>query len=167
MAIPAELTPLECGVPQLPQPRTVPQRHLLSPRRPGPLPSTGSYPHEFLKPLTVIILTWNEERHLERCLENVRDHVQDMIVVDSGSTDRTQDIARAHGARVLVHPFRYQADQFNWALDHVGIHTEWILRLDADEYLLPELWNEIRRVLPTASIEIQGYTMKRRVLFMN
>ena len=117
-------------------------------------------------PITVIILTYNEEIHLTRCLENIKDWVEEIVVVDSGSIDKTQEIAKRLGARVVTHPFKCQADQLNWALDNIEIKTEWILRLDADEYILPELWKEIVEILPKTSSDINGYYMKRRMHFM-
>lgn len=123
-------------------------------------------------PLTVIVLTKNEEAHLPRCLENVLPHAERIIVVDSGSTDKTQEIARKYGAEVYEHiPFMNQAAQFNWALDTITITSPWILRLDADEYLLPELWEEISDVIgdeanPSTMIRTSGFEMKRRVIFI-
>jgi len=99
------------------------------------------------KNLTVIVLTYNEELHLARCLESVRTLASEIVVVDSFSTDKTQEIARTFGAKVTTHEFKNQADQFNWALDNVSLAGEWVLRLDADEYLLPELAEEIKRGL--------------------
>ena len=55
-------------------------------------------------PITVIILTYNEEIHLTRCLENIKDWVEEIVVVDSGSIDKTQEIAKRLGARVVTHP---------------------------------------------------------------
>lgn len=118
-------------------------------------------------PITLIVLTYNEELHLSRCLENAEGRVHEMIVVDSDSTDRTADIAKEHGAKVYVHKFENQAKQFNWALDNVPVSGEWVLRLDADEYILPELWEEIEKVLPEAPQEVGGYYMKRRLYFMD
>ena len=83
--------------------------------------------------LTAIVLTKNEEKNLPDCLSSLRGFASRVVVVDSGSTDRTVDIAREYGADVLVHPFRGYAHQFNWGLDNAGIDTEWVLRIDADE----------------------------------
>lgn len=96
--------------------------------------------------LTTIILTYNEEIHIRRCLENVCPFSEKVIVVDSPSTDKTADICREFdNVEVIVHKYPgNQTEQFNWALDNINIETEWILRLDADEYLLPELNEELR-----------------------
>ncbi|MDB4254660.1 glycosyltransferase family 2 protein, partial [bacterium] len=83
--------------------------------------------------LTVVILTKNEERHITRALASVSGIADRCVVVDSGSDDRTVELAKAKGAKVLVNPFVTQAQQFNWALDQLPGDTEWVLRLDADE----------------------------------
>ncbi|MCM1515087.1 MAG: glycosyltransferase family 2 protein [Paraprevotella sp.] len=100
--------------------------------------------------LTTIILTYNEEIHIRRALENVCPISQKVIVVDSPSTDRTVEICNEFSnVVVVVHKYPgNQADQFNWALDNCDIQTEWILRLDADEYCEPELIAEMQEKLP-------------------
>ncbi len=119
-----------------------------------------------MKPsVSVIILTLNEETNIERCLKSVADWAAEIIVVDSGSTDLTLEIAERFGARVAKHAFKNQADQFNWALDNLEIKSDWILRLDADEYILPELAEEIKSVIGSTSA-VNGYYIKRRVYFM-
>lgn len=89
--------------------------------------------------ITVVILTFNEEVHIARALDSVVGMVQRVVVVDSGSSDATQAIARDRGAEIYERPFRNYSDQFQWALDHTGITTDWILRLDADEVIEPDL----------------------------
>lgn len=85
--------------------------------------------------LTVIILTKNEERHIARAMTSVAGLGGRVVVVDSGSTDRTLDIARGLGATILHNPWRNHATQFNWAIDNLPEPTDWVLRLDADEVL--------------------------------
>jgi glycosyltransferase involved in cell wall biosynthesis len=119
-----------------------------------------------MKPITLIVLTRDEELHIERCLKSAEGLVSQMIVVDSGSTDKTVSIAESLGAKVYTHPFVNQAEQFNWALENAEISGEWILRLDADEYLLPELREEIARAVESAPDSVGGFYMKRRVHFM-
>lgn len=117
-------------------------------------------------PISVIILTYNEEVNLERALLSVRHWVHDIVVVDSGSTDKTVEIAKHFDARVFEHEFKHQADQFNWALENTSPTGDWILRLDADEVMMEELWHEIAEKLPKVSSETNGFLMKRRVYFM-
>lgn len=118
--------------------------------------------------LTTIILTYNEEVHIRRCLENVCPISKRVVVIDSPSTDRTAEICREFPeVEVVVHPYPgNQAAQFNWALDNVDIWTEWVLRLDADEYLTPELIEEMRERVPTLPAEVTGVEFKRRHIFM-
>src|SRR3990167_10070410 len=98
-------------------------------------------------PVSVIILTYNEEIHIERLLKNIVDWASEIFIVDSFSIDRTLEIAEKYSAKIFQHEFENQAQQFNWALDNLEIKNEWILRLDADEYLTEELKNEITEKL--------------------
>ena len=99
--------------------------------------------------ITSIILTYNEEIHIRRCLENVNRFSRKVYVIDCFSTDKTKQIAEELGAEVISHKWPgNQAEQFNWALDNLNIETGWILRLDADEYLMPELIEELKEKLP-------------------
>lgn len=116
--------------------------------------------------LSLIVLTGNEEENIEHTLRSVQGLASEIIVVDSLSTDRTLEICRRYTDRIVQHPFENQAKQFNWALDNVSISSEWIVRLDADEVLTPELSEEISRTLPTLSQEVTGIYLKRRVYFM-
>lgn len=117
--------------------------------------------------LSVIILTYNEETHIRRCLENVRQFTKKIFVVDCHSTDETQKIAKNFGAVVIERDWPgNQAKQFNWALDNLKIDTEWILRLDADEYLTQELITELSEFLPSAPKNISGVVMPLGRAFM-
>lgn len=117
-------------------------------------------------PLSAIILTFNEEQNIENCLKNICAWADEVFVVDSYSTDKTMEIVQKYGVRFIQHPFEAQAQQFNWALDNLKIRNEWVLRLDADEYLTEELKNEIVKMLKNVSNEINGFYIKRRVYFM-
>lgn len=115
--------------------------------------------------VTAVILTFNEEQHLARCIASVQAVATNVVVVDCSSTDATLDIARAHGARVLQHAWVNHAAQFNWALTQLGADTEWVLRIDADEVLTPALIEEIRTRLPGIGPEIDGVYWGRRMTF--
>ena len=117
--------------------------------------------------LTVIILTFNEEIHLERCIRNVQPVAERVIIVDSYSTDQTLEIAQRMGAEVFQNPFVHQAQQFQWALDNVPVTSDWVMKLDADEYLMPELTQELTRRLPHFQSKTTGLGIKRRVFFMD
>lgn len=106
--------------------------------------------------LTVIVLTRNEERDLARCLEAARE-LGPPIVIDSGSTDRTREIAMAHGARIFDHVFAGFGQQRNWALENCGVATEWVLFLDADEIATLEFRRAVKEATTSASAKIAGF----------
>lgn len=108
--------------------------------------------------LSVIVLTGNEELHIVRCLRNVVGLAKDIFVVDSLSTDRTQEIVESFSEKngTTIHFVSHEwpglyALQFNWALDNLPIGTEWVLRLDADEYLTPETIEKLKSFLSSTS----------------
>jgi glycosyltransferase involved in cell wall biosynthesis len=116
--------------------------------------------------LAAIILTKNEELRLPTCLESLAGIVSEVFVIDSLSTDRTVEIARRYGARVLLHPFVNQANQFNWALANLDTNAGWILRIDADERLSQELRRELAERLPGLEPEVAGLLLPLRINFL-
>ena len=117
--------------------------------------------------LSAVILTFNEELHLERALASISGFTKEIFVIDSFSTDRTIEIALAHGAIVLQNKFINQAKQFQWALDNAPISGEWILRLDADEIIESDLATEIVQKLPALAPDVVGINLKRKHIFMD
>ena len=115
--------------------------------------------------LTVIILTRDEEKNLVHALASLAPLDADIWVVDSGSTDRTVEIARAHGCNILLRGWTNHADQLNRASGEIGCRSAWCMRLDADERLTPELVDELQRVLPKIAGDVNGLLVKRRVHF--
>lgn len=118
--------------------------------------------------ITTIILTYNEEIHIRRCLENVCPFSKKVYVIDSPSTDHTVDICKEFpNVEIVEHKYPgNQAEQFNWAIDSLKIDTEWVLRIDADEYLLPELVAELEQKLPEMPMDVTGIEFRRRHIFM-
>lgn len=112
-------------------------------------------------PVTAMIFTLNEQIHLPSCLEALR-WAGDVVVVDSFSTDATERIAREHGARFFQHQFTGFGSQRNWALDNAAPEHDWILVLDADERVTPDLAVEIARVVAEEASEVGAYRVKRR-----
>lgn len=100
--------------------------------------------------ISVLILTHQEEANIARCIAAL-DWCDDILVVDSFSTDRTVEIAKALGARVLQHPFANFAAQRNHGIEHGGMRHPWVLHLDADEIVTPEMRDEMMRRLPSAT----------------
>lgn len=118
-------------------------------------------------PISVIILTYDEEKNIETCLRSIYSWAEKIFIVDAYSTDNTIEIAKKYTHSIYQHPFQTQAKQFNWALDNLPIYSEWIMRLDADESVTPELAKEFCKKLSTISLNIAGLYIKRRVYFMN
>ena len=122
-----------------------------------------------LNPMNIVavILTKNEEINLERCIESVR-FCRDVVVVDSGSTDRTEEIARRMGAHFLVHvqppPFQI-SEQRNWVLDQFDFRGAWVLYIDADEIVTPELKARLLE-LATAPATHDHYLLTPRYMFL-
>lgn len=116
--------------------------------------------------LSVLILTHNEESNIGKCLQSMRALDPAVYIVDSGSTDATLEICRSFGAVVAQHAWKNYADQFNWGLDHFDIPTDWIMRMDADEQLTPELVQALREFLRRPPAEVSGVWVRRRVHFM-
>jgi glycosyltransferase involved in cell wall biosynthesis len=116
-------------------------------------------------PVSVIILTYNEGHNIEKCLKSVYKWTEAILIVDSHSTDRTVEIASKYTDKIYQHPFETQAQQFNWALDNLPLVTDWIMRLDADEMVTPELSDEIHDILHTLPSDVNGLYLKRRVYF--
>ncbi len=92
--------------------------------------------------ISLAVITYNEEKYIKECIESAKDIAEDIVVVDSFSTDKTVEIARALGARVAQREFKGYADQKNYAMSLAK--GEWIISLDADERLSEELKNEIK-----------------------
>lgn len=112
--------------------------------------------------LSVAIVAMNEAANIGRTLESVR-WAEEIILVDSGSTDRTCEIARQYGAKVVVEPWRGYVAQKNYAIEHCT--QPWVLSLDADEEVSPGLAEEIRGVLGNPKA-LTGYWMPRKNLFL-
>ena len=125
--------------------------------------------------ITAIILTYNEEIHIERCIRSVQRACSDVLVVDSFSTDRTCEIAQQLGARVVQHAFENQARQFNWAIDNVGIGSEWIWRVDADEIIEDRLVELVLEKVQSDELsaksnpaeQVNGIYVNKKIVFMD
>ena len=116
--------------------------------------------------ISVVILTRDEERHIERCISSVRPIANKVFVVDSYSTDRTVELAKSVGAYVVQHSWVNYATQFNWALDTLPITSKWVMRLDADEYLTAELVQDIERRIDRLPDDVTGGYVARRIYFL-
>lgn len=117
--------------------------------------------------LAVILLTFNEEMHIERAIHSVQGIASEIYVVDSGSTDKTVEIAEKKGAQVFYNKFINQAKQFQWALDNLEINCDWVMRLDADEIIEQDLQQEIQEKLYHLPSHVVGVNLKRKHIFMD
>jgi glycosyltransferase involved in cell wall biosynthesis len=111
--------------------------------------------------ISVVVITYNEEANLARCLASVQPFAAEIVVVDSGSTDATREIAERHGARVVVQPWLGYGPQKQFALEQARM--PWVFSIDADEEVSPALAREIAALDFAAA----GYTVPRLVWYMN
>ena len=117
--------------------------------------------------LSVIILTYNEERNVSFAVGSVVKWASRVFVVDSGSTDRTVEIANSYeGVEVIEHPFEDYGRQWNWTLSALPVETEWVMKLDADERVPSGTRREIETALEKAGSKIAGFTLWRKLVFM-
>jgi glycosyltransferase involved in cell wall biosynthesis len=135
---------------------------VITAREPQVSSNTGKMPAL----VSVVVLAYNEELNLPDCLESLRGLPCDVFVVDSGSTDGTREIAQAAGARVVEHPFENYSAQRNWAQENLPLSCDWVMHLDADERLTPELVAEIAKVLRNPQRGIDGFLFRKRTVFM-
>lgn len=117
-------------------------------------------------PLSVLVLTHDEEENLPGLLSSLEGLEHELFVMDSGSSDSTLDIARAAGATLFEHPFDNYGAQRNRAQALLPDPSGWVLHLDADERLTPELRNEIARLMADPSPSFDGYMLRQRTIFM-
>lgn len=115
--------------------------------------------------VSILIPTYNEEVNLPDCLYSVKEWTNDIWVVDSFSTDRTMEIAKALGAKVVQHPYEGPAQQKNWALEKLAFAHEWVLIVDADERVSQELSEEIARIVSADGNGYDGFYLNRRFVF--
>lgn len=129
----------------------------------SPLTVHGSQPPAVAAktPVSVMIFTLNEEIHLPSCLDAL-DWADDVIVVDSFSTDLTENICRERGVRFFQNRFEGFGTQRNWALDNTAPRHEWILILDADERVTPELAFELKAIAESGLAGVGAFRVRRR-----
>lgn len=116
-------------------------------------------------PITVIMLTFNEEHNIPEAIGNIKEWAEEIFIVDSCSTDKTVDIALEHEVKIVQRPFTNFGDQWNFALEQLPIKTPWTFMLAPDERLTTELIDEMRELLG-GEPRHSGYVMDRRLWFM-
>lgn len=115
--------------------------------------------------IAFVILTYNEEKHVARCIRSLLPFAKEIWVVDSYSTDRTLEIAESLGAKTAKHPFENQAQQFNWAIENLDIQADWIWRVDADEYISEECGRKVAEAIATCSPDVNGIYVNKAIVF--
>ena len=116
--------------------------------------------------ITAVVLTYNEEKHIERCILSMNKFVKRIIIIDSFSTDNTLNIIKKYNIETLQNKFVNQSKQLNWGLNNSNIKTEWILRIDADEILTKSLIKKVSKNLKDYSPNISGITVNRKLIFI-
>ena len=115
-------------------------------------------------PITAIVLTYNEEKNLKDCLESIDDFINDIVIVDSISNDKTEEISRSYTNKFYQNKFINQAKQYIWAVSNCEIRNEWILRIDADERWTEKGFEELREIIENDRAD--GVYVKMKIFFM-
>lgn len=117
--------------------------------------------------ITVIILTFNEEKNIRQCIQSVKKIARRIVVVDSFSTDRTLEYAQEMGAVVMQHRFENYAKQYTYAVENANVKTKWIFRLDADERVTLEAASEIEKICDeNTDTDVNGIIVRFKVNFL-
>lgn len=115
-------------------------------------------------PISVTLIAKNEAHNLDRCLNSIKDSVNEIIIVINDCTDQTEEVANQHGAKVYHHPFQGFMNQKNYALSKAN--EEWILALDADEVISEELKNNLTTFFSKHANDYQGAYFPRKNFFL-
>lgn len=116
--------------------------------------------------IAALILTYNEEKHIQRCIDSLNGVCDEIFVVDSFSRDKTVEIAESLGAKTVRHEFVNQAQQFNWAIDNLPITGDWIWRIDADEYIEPPLGDLVKETVRTCDADVNGIYVNKKIIYL-
>ena len=117
--------------------------------------------------LTVIIITFQEEAKIRSCIESVQSVTSNIFVVDSYSTDRTQEILSDMEVRFVEHEFTTYAEKRNWSQKNNPFQTDWVMHLDADERFTPELIKWFANEFVEKRKKYNGFLFSRKTIFMN
>lgn len=117
-------------------------------------------------PISVVILTYNEEKNIEDCFRSVYSWVNEIFLVDSFSTDRTIEIAKRYTDKIYQHLFENHAKQWNWAFSNLPFSYDWCLALDADQRVTEKLQEELWAIFKNnPAADIDGYYVRRQQIF--
>ena len=115
-------------------------------------------------PISAIIMTYNEERNLRACLESVKDYIDDIIIVDSFSNDKTESIAKEYTDKFYKNKWINYSKQYLWSMANTDIKNEWVIRLDADERWTKEGFFELEKIMQDDNVN--GIYVKMKIFFM-
>ncbi len=115
-------------------------------------------------PISVIIITFNEEKNIEECVKSVYGSMDEIFIVDSYSTDKTLEIARNYTGNIFQHPFNNYAQQRNWSQGNLPVRNEWVFHLDADERVSQELIAQLGMIFRSC-VDADGFMLARRTIF--
>ena len=116
--------------------------------------------------LTAVVLTYNEEKHIQRCLDSIKSCVKRIVAIDSYSTDNTLNILKKNNIEVFQKKYINFATQYNWGIKISEIKTKWILRIDSDEFMPEKSAAIIGKELESLSPNISGIIINRRCFFL-
>lgn len=116
--------------------------------------------------VTAIILTNNEEKHLERCILSLKNIIKRIVVIDSLSTDKTHEILKNHNIEFFQKKWVNYSSQLNWGIEKAEVKTDWILRIDPDEIPSQSFTNNIKNYLDKLPINVSGISITRRLIFL-
>lgn len=116
-------------------------------------------------PISCIILSYNEEQNISKCLESIYCWAGEIFVIDSFSTDRTLDTVKRYTDKIFQRDFKTHAEQWNWAFRNLPFTFEWCMALDADQVVTLELQHELREVFKSAHLDPEGFYINRRQFF--
>ncbi|MCS6319344.1 MAG: glycosyltransferase family 2 protein [Nitrospira sp.] len=131
-----------------------------------PLVADAAVPAQRL-PISVIVVTYNEEANIAACLETIVGWAHEVFVVDSDSTDRTVEIATQYNAKIYQHPFETYSRKRNWAQTNLPLANEWVCHIDADERVSPAMVAELQKFFSEKPIDpqIRGLVARRPIVF--
>lgn len=119
-------------------------------------------------PISAIILTYNEEKNIERCLKSIYDWVDEIFIVDSFSNDKTIEISKKYTDKIYQHEFINYSEQRNWAQRNLPIKNDFVFHIDADEWVSEELKKEIFEIFKKGYFEkYDGFLISRKTIFYN
>jgi len=116
-------------------------------------------------PISVVVLTYNEASNLDKCLDSVMDYADEIIIVDSGSTDNTLEVASKFNSKIFSNKFETHNKQWLWALKNIKLNNDWVMGLDADQTTTKELWDELSIIFKSDFNNVDGIYINRKYIF--